>query len=264
MLTRIDDIQAAGLSPLLARMPIESVRIAALLHAYGTDHAFFTTYLQNRTKAVLSQIDDTFLLIDCGADYSELAFFMRMSPHFSTLLGTYPSLENIARLLPGGTLQRHIRMAAYARPSAEIKNVEIDRHPSLRDIYMLTGQAAASFDAWYADLSHRIRHGCARAYMVRIGRHPAAACLISAESRYAGLISSVTTEERWRGNGFASALVYAASADLFSCGKRPVLECAPSLCPFYIRLGFLRECETGTFLPQSGAESISPPEFSYD
>ncbi|MFT8888159.1 MAG: GNAT family N-acetyltransferase [Ethanoligenens sp.] len=247
MIARIDDEQAARLAPLFTRRATESVRIAALLDAYGTGHAFFSTYLQNEGHAVLAQIDDTFLLMDCGADYAELACFMQWNPYFLRLMGAYRPLETIAALLPNGTLHRHVQMTAYAAMPSKTPAIQIDRHPALRDIYAVEGTTSTAFDVWYADISHRIRHCCARAYLVRMDGEPVAACLISAESRWAGLISSVATKEQWRGRGLATALVNAACADLIGCGKLAVLECEFSLCQFYSQLGFLRDFEIGTY-----------------
>lgn len=257
MISRINDEQAAWLAPVFARRAADSVRIAALLDAYGTGHAFFATYLQDHGRAVLAQIDDTFLLMDRGADYAELADFLRWSPHFARLMGMYTSLEKIAARLPGGVLDRYVRMAAYAVLPVQVPDIRIERCPNLRDVYAVEGATCAPFDAWYADISHRIRHGCARAYLVRVDGEPAAACLISAESRWAGLISSVATEEAFRGRGLATALVQVACADLIGCGKLPVLECAVSLCPFYTRLGFLRDCEIGTYIPVAADGNFS-------
>lgn len=249
MISQIDDEQAVWLLPFFARRATDSVRIASLLDAYGTGHAFFSIYLQDHHRAVLAQIDDTFLLMDRGADYADLARFFQLSPNFARLMGAYAPLEKIAARLPGGVLDRYVRMAAYAVIPANVPEVRIERSPDLRDVYAVEGATCAPFNAWYVDISHRIRHGCARAYLVRVDDEPAAACLISAESRWAGLISSVATGKAWRGRGFATALVQAACADLLGCGKLPVLECAFSLCTFYTRLGFLRDCEIGTYMP---------------
>lgn len=254
MITRIDDAQAARLAPLFADRAAESIRISALLDAYGTGHAFFSTYLQGQKYAILSQLDDTFLLLDNGADYAELASFMQWSPHFSRLLGACPPLESVVALLPGGTMQRYVRMVAYTNPSSFPEpSVEIQCNPPLKDVYAAGGTSSSDFDVWYADMSHRIRHGCARSYLIRVDGEPVSSCLISAESRWAGLISGVFTKKSWRGRGFASALVHAASADLFRCKKLAVLECEFSLCRFYLNLGFLRDGEIGTYTYQTAS-----------
>lgn len=251
MIVRINDEQAKQLAPLFARRAADSVRISALLGAYGVGHAFFSIYLQKQKRAILSQLDDTFLLMDCGADHAELAHFMRWSPHFSRLIGAYPSLESIAALLPDGALRRYARMTALVPTSSPKSGLEIDRRPSLQEVYNVGGSSSSTFDVWYADMSHRIRHGWARAYLIRMDGEPVSACLVSAESRWAGLISSVATKESWRGHGLASALIQAACTDLLHCKKSVVLECEFSLCRFYANLGFLMDCELGTYESQS-------------
>lgn len=255
MIVRIDDKQSKQLAPLFAHRAVDSVRIAALLGAYGVGHTFFSIYLQDQKRAVLSQLDDTFLLMDYGAKYTELAQFIQWSPHFSRLMGTYTSLEPIATFLPDGTLRRYARMTALKPTSSLKSDVQIDHRPSLREVYEVGGSSSSAFDVWYADMSHRIRHGWARAYLIRADGEPVSACLVSAESHWAGLISSVATKKNWRGHGFASALIQAAASDLFHCEKSVVLECEFSLCRFYDNLGFRMDCELGTYEPPSAMPS---------
>lgn len=100
--------------------------------------------------------------------------------------------------------------------------------------------AVGEFTPWYVDVSHRIRHGCARAYLLRSGEEPVSVCLISAESDSAGLLSGVATNPRFRRHGFAGELVGRACRDLTARGKLPVLECLPSLSGFYGGLGFYK------------------------
>lgn len=252
MIARINAQKARQLDRLFARFPVESVRIAGLLDAYGTGHAFLSTYTQNDDQALLTQIDDTFLLFEplpSRADDAELSEFLRWSPHFSRLLGTFPSLERLRGLLPDGTLQNHIRMSACSAPKASVfpQPFSMERGPKLPEVFaLLNPTAPGGFAAWYADLSHRIRHRCARAYLAKYGGVAVSACLVSIESRYAGLISNVFTSTEWRGRGLATAVVAAATADLAAAGRLAVLECSLHLCPFYLRLGYTRYDETGT------------------
>ncbi len=242
MLAQIHD--AREFDSLFAHKKVESVRISALISAYGTGLSFFQIYEQNRRQAVLARLDDDFFLLDNGADFEELAVFLRMEPHFSCLCGPADAVEKLAALIPGARCETFCRMAVPEAPTLRkqaetpFKRFSIDRDPPLRAVYPLSGPKSGAFDAWYADVSHRIRHGCARAYLLRADGAPASACLISAESEWAGLISGVFTVPSCRGRGLASALVSAASADLIACGKQPVLDCLAPLSGFYARLGF--------------------------
>lgn len=249
MLAMVGTKDEARLQTLLDRRPAEAVRLAGLLKAYGLRCAFLDFYLQNGGDAVLARIDENFLLFEpvpARADAAELARFLRLSPRFAHLLGARETLARVGAQVPGSALQGHVRMVNAA--GAPLFARPVERQPDLRAVSAFLrrmGQHIA--DAWYTDLSHRLRHGCARAFLVRDEeQQAAAACLVSAESRAAGLISNVLTAPAFRRRGFGTAVVAAAAGDLIADGKCAVIECAPALTPFYARLGFLPQGETGT------------------
>jgi GNAT superfamily N-acetyltransferase len=254
MLTSADKSMAEKLMPLLYPAPEISVRLAALLCAYGTGCTFFNVWIQNDFGAALFRLENTFSLLDLGdTDFEEAAFFLNFNPYFKRLTGDYGTVQTISSLLDrSGTLERmnllrHAATAVNFSPEQSAR-FEIATQPELRGVFDLIADVLpqeSDYPAWYADLSHRIRHGCARAYLLSDGGKPASACLISAESAKAGLISGVATKPLFRGHGNASQLITKVCSDLNACGKIPVLECYDALLSFYEKRGFEKIGEMG-------------------
>jgi predicted GNAT family acetyltransferase len=117
------------------------------------------------------------------------------------------------------------------------------KHPDLKKIFSIiktTYEGNMEFGPWYVDISHRKRHDCARVYLINdlLDSKPASACLISAESDCAGLISGVSTLPQYRGRGYATTGVIQACTDLRHDRKLPLLECYDEKRPYYEKLGF--------------------------
>ena len=82
---------------------------------------------------------------------------------------------------------------------------------SPRELYPLLSacfsEGLPSFDGWYADVSHRLRHGCCRIAVVHENGRPVACAMTTAEGGGAALIGAVATHPDFRGRGYASACV---------------------------------------------------------
>lgn len=260
MLRLIDKAPDRALNATLEAHPELSVRIGALWQAYGPGRNFFNVWLQDGDRACLARLDDVFFLVDGtvdingGTDWEEIASMLRMSPEFSCLLTTETAARRVAERLGSpvsvGT-RRLLRMDTLPR-GPRPAGVTIDRRPDLRSVYRVAASffpMPGGFIAWYTDMSHRLRHGCARAYALWTDGAPASVCLVSAQSGQAGLISSVTTLPACRGRGFASALLHAACADLLQSGRTPILECRPELLTFYRERGFREFCPMAELRP---------------
>lgn len=234
--------------------PLDTVRIAALLAAYGSVFPFFETWMSEDRLCAVARLDAAgFLAAAPGADPDELAAFFRFGPGFASLTGPVPAVEAVAAALdvPQGCLRRFERLRfEHFPPSLQAEPLPAGPMPAerpvcgafpLREVYAVLTEigetGGIAFDAWYADMSHRLRHGCARAYTAGPGK-PVSACLVAAESAAAGLIAGVATLPDFRNRGYASSLVLRAAEDLRAAGKCTVLECTQSLLPFYQKLGF--------------------------
>jgi GNAT superfamily N-acetyltransferase len=249
VLTRAAENEAAGLMPLLEGAPERSVRLSALLRAYGTSRNFFNVWIQDDFGAVISRLEDTFSIMDCGrADLEEAAFFLEFNPYFKRLSGDINIVEQLFPLFGARLRLERVNLMSFDGKGSAARMPGLSRKPQLKTVFdVITGELPQESDymAWYADLSHRIRHGCARAYLLSDGGEPASACLVSAESNSAGLISGVATRPRFRGRGMATRVIACACTDLAAVGKTPVLECVDEMMPFYKKLGFKKIGDIG-------------------
>lgn len=243
---------ADKLLTLFEKAPEYAVRPQALLTCYGPARHFLHYWIQNEGGLVLSQFEETFTLLEFSdPDYEEAAVFLSSNPECRRLNGSLDALSHTAlHLGPHQKISRRNLLIADAMQEASISS--IDSKPDLRDVLEVISISMPrdlNFAAWYADLSLRIRHLCARAYLIREpGGKPVSACLVGAESKRAGLISCVATKHAYRGKGYAQALLRQACADLSACSKTPVLECSDDILPFYRNLGFCKFGETGELI----------------
>jgi hypothetical protein len=240
MLTHLKNDEIERIQNVICVQPAFNVRVSALLKAYGCDQTFFNVWHQN-FDTVLARLESSFFICEGeNADFEELAFFLNFNPYFRRLSGKTDVVEKIAVHLTGKYECRYFDFLTWraGKPYVCGQNV-INASPSLRDVYSVMDKAknddftVGDFTPWYTDISHRIRHGCARAYLLKSGGVPASSCLISAESGLAGILSGIATRPQFRGHGFAAAVLQRACHDLADCGKLPVLECLPSITRYY-------------------------------
>lgn len=247
MLNHLKNNERERLQAVLAAQPAFNVRVSALLKAYGAGQSFFNVWHQD-FDTVLARLESSFFI--CAgenADFEEIAFFLRFNPYFNRVIGKSEAIEKIAAFFAGGYERRSFDfLALQEKATVTGEQPAIDALPSLSDVYNVMDSAKSDeftvgdFVPWYTDISHRIRHGCARAFLLKSGGLAASACLVSAESQSAGLISGVATCPEFRGHGFAIAVLRRACSDLAQGGKLPVLECLPSLTKYYSNQGFYK------------------------
>lgn len=224
--------------------PELSVRLQALLSAYGVRQRFFEVWRHNRDSFLL-RLEGNFHLVEGpDADHEELAAFLSCSPQFFTLSGESGAVLRVSDHFSPPHNITYSNILCLNNIKDNISALAVEDRPRLRDVYEVLqsvngeGFDIGAFDPWYVDLSHRIRHGCAQALLLREGKDPACCCLITALSPFAGLIGGVATKPCYRKNGHASALVVFAARQLLSSRRLPVLECTDELMGFYLRLGF--------------------------
>jgi ribosomal protein S18 acetylase RimI-like enzyme len=251
MLIRVKEDEIDRIQKMLAEQPDFGVRVSALLKAYGAGQEFFSAWHQNY-NTVLARLESSFFICAGeGADFEEIAFFLDFNPYFHRLTGKTQTVEDISACLSHNHKKyRSDFLAGEKNLTGTDDRFEIDAAPSLEDVYKVISAAqtkdftVGDFVPWYVDISHRIRHDCARAYLLKADNIPVSTCIISAESDFAGFISGVATIPQYRSRGFAASVVRRASFDLAECGKLPVLECLPYLTDYYIKLGFKKIGET--------------------
>lgn len=234
----------------LSRSPQLTVRLQALLSAYGIRQRFFETWVQNR-DSFLMRLDGHFeFIMGPDAETIEIAVLLSCSRAFSSLSGEAGAVDAVAEQLPFNAAVTYYSilgfnsgLQAHVTPALD-PTLVVDTAPRLIEVYdLLEGMARegfelGSFDAWYVDFSHRLRHNCADVYLLRENGVPAACCLVTARSRHAGLIGGLATLPGRRGRGYATLLLGHAVSKICAAGLLPVLECGDDLYGFYANRGF--------------------------
>lgn len=205
---------------------VEAQKIRALCRAYGFGYDFCRVYAQGES-AFLSLLDGSAVLWAAqGADFGELAEFLRMNGFSELFCGGEAARELSARL--GLAPQQALLM----RFDGCAQDYTVDYSPCLSDVYEIVGQAfGMEFEPWYLDLSHRIRHGVSTAALA--GR---SALVIQHRANGEALLSQIATDPQYTGQGSASRLILGVCARL--APDRVYVLCERRLEGFYARLGF--------------------------
>ncbi len=186
-------------------------RIQALLAAYGNSYDFCRLYLQEESGALLACLDDSAILYaPNGVAPEELAGCLEMTKA-SSLLADAAEAEGLLPFLPSADARTGKIMgkrASYATPSDQL--VKADTLPALHKVHRLIEQGfgeTGTFDNWYCDISHRIRHGVGQAFLYR-----ELACAVAAEWGDRVLLSQIAVSPACRGSGYGSAMLQAVEA----------------------------------------------------
>ena len=213
-----------------------AVKIAAKAQAYGLSRPFLRVYA-GEDGSVLSVMDGVATLYP-GSDADEALLFVRMSPDVHALRTDAAAAKQMAASL-GVPCQTGVTMEYRGDPIANASADTLsprDAYPLLSAVF---GESLPPFDVWYADVSHRLRHGvCRIAGVTEQGRAVSCAMTV-AETETAWMIGAVATHPDVRGRGYASAAVRSLVARGQAAGKRvlisPKNDAARAL---YGRLGF--------------------------
>lgn len=240
MLKRLEEKEIAELQSSLLKDPVYNLRVSALIDAYGANQSFFNVWHEN-FKSVVASLDGSFFI--CESDDSnleEIKEFLLFAPGVLSISGKKETVETIG-LSYNKRTDYHVMIN---KSCSGAENIETEKDPKLTDIYKLISESdsddltVGSFNEWYADISHRIRHKCAKAYLLKENGQAVSALLVSAISQKAGLISGVVTDKKYRGRKYASRLLSKACGELKDEGRFAVAECSQGLIKFYIKSGF--------------------------
>ena len=96
--------------------------------------------------------------------------------------------------------------------------------------------SSVDFESWYVDVSHRIRHGAAKAVTLNINGEIISSGIFSSIYNNDAILTAVSTQSEFRRMGYASALVSAMVCDIK--GKVYLMRDKNKNEEFYKKLGF--------------------------
>lgn len=209
----------------LPQKGVEANKIRALYMAYGMKYGFCRFFRQG--ELYVSVLDGSVVICGESDDYSELAGFLTVNG-FTDIFCCEAVGEKLSELLRISCdkvkLMRFHGCDDGGRPVTEAD--------SLSDVYDIIKEGFdIEFEPWYLDMSHRVRHGISRCYVL----DDSAALTVQHEINGEALISQVAVRRSSRGKGIGTALVSAVSSSIH--GEVYVI-CEDRLEAFYKRAGF--------------------------
>ena len=213
-----------------------ALRIHSLKRAYGIDVPFIRYYADNH-GGLLSIMDGAGVL-SCTENREEWAVFITMNPDIFHL---HCSAEMGRQLRKTGGWQGREGVVLKYAGIREFDVLEICESPYLPHVHELLSQcfeSMSTLNAWYPDVSHRIRHDCANIATILDGERVVSTAMTVAETEDAALLGQVATDSRYRGRGYAQTCI---KSIVSMCKEKelyilPVTDYAQSL---YVKMGFV-------------------------
>lgn len=216
---------------------IYSIRIKALLTAYGTGYDFATFYCcynaRNKKIAIISKLDNDFTICykNCDLeDFDEISDFIKVIGYDSFLTDDSFIFKGNKNYDTGAVMETEKKV------EISLPYAEIDEFPKLMDLYNLNDFDNWDFEAWYVDLSHRIRHKTAKAYALKVNEEIVSNAIFSSIYNGNAILTSVQTDPVFRNMGYASALVSNMICDIR--GRVYLMREKGKNESFYKKLGF--------------------------
>ena len=210
-------------------------RILGMFKCYGANFDFLDFWLQkdeNKVTAAISRFEgEAWLLASQDANWEELSEFVRViAPIVLTDVKTAKALG----LDPQNEFFEVCKETADGGDNAP--------PPPIMQIYdlLMSGRdgdiGISGKDEWYADISHRFRHGIAKAKVAQ--NAVALAGFVTDDS---ALISGVATKPSARGNGEGSAALDGLCKLLYP--RKVYAEATDKVVGFYLKNGFSKSAK---------------------
>ncbi len=199
-------------------------RILSLAQTYGVDQPFLR-FWRGEYGSAISLMDGHAVMEVRQEERDELFIFLTMQPEIRSVRTDEDSARLLAALWPRSRLTAGLIMTPQT-PLSPSGGAVIVTSP--RDLYPVLqagfGEGLPPFDVWYADVSHRMRHGACRAAVVREGETLVSCAMTVAEWTDGAVMGAVATRPECRGKGYASACV-TALADVLAKEGRQIYLC---------------------------------------
>lgn len=217
-----------------------AIRIHSLKRAYGLNVPFIRYYADG-AGGLLSVMDGAGVL-SANSNIEEWLIFVTMNPeihhlHCSAAMGRLFMKNGGWQGREGCVLKYH---GHYTFPLASVCET-----PYLPDVHKLLCDCfdkMPSLNAWYPDVSHRLRHDCAKIATVLDGEKVVSTAMTVAETDTAAIIGQVATNSYYRGRGYAETCI---NSLISRCKDKslyilPMTDIARSL---YEKIGFSADGE---------------------
>lgn len=210
-------------------------KIYSISSCYGFDRKFATFWLDDVRSAVFSLMDGTMIIAGTISNGDEARDFIRMlSP--SEIITT---IRNSDVLELNVTVTGDIMRKSADESSAPSSEIAPDETVDIRELYAFfeaCGMSLGEFEAFYLDLSHKLRHKESFVFTKR-SEKIASAAIVSAMTPRASVVSCIATDEAHRREGLAAGLMKRIEAFL---GTRSlyIFKAAGENTEFYASLDF--------------------------
>ena len=213
-----------------------AIRIHSLKNAYGLDVPFIRYYADD-CGGLLSVMDGAAVL-SCTQNEEEWLVFITMNPDIYSLHCSAELGHQLCEM--GGWQGREGVVLKYAG-QRDFTAIGVCETPYLPNVHTLLNEcfdSMASLNAWYPDVSHRIRHDCAKIATILNNGEVISTAMTVAETDAAAVLGQVATHNDFRGRGYAKICI---NSLISRCKDKslyilPMNETAHSL---YVKMGFI-------------------------
>ncbi|MBQ8683336.1 MAG: GNAT family N-acetyltransferase [Clostridia bacterium] len=216
---------------------IATLRILSLHEAYGD--VPFVRYYADDEGSLLCLMDGVCFFSPAVTLTEEWQLFLNMNPDIRHI-GCSGVVGEAIAACGGWCLAKKAPVMQYQRTSRPAGAPSLCRTPSLPGVYALLQQCfteISPFEAWYPDVSHRVRHGCCMLSCAQDNDRIVSTAMTVAQADGHALLGQVATHPDYRCRGLAAACLN----DLISRWQGdhlyivPATEAAEKL---YKKLGF--------------------------
>lgn len=204
---------------------IYSGKIKALGKAYGFSYPFLKIYNNPESGTVLSVYYGSAVV--CGACDEETGLFLR-EIGVAEILMSEESYENAFSDIEA----KRLHIMEYKGENSGIPLLSSDA-PYEKVYEILKDGFDISFDDWYTDMCHNVRHGVSEIFT--LDGKATASKMFSVDG--ISLISLVAVKNEYRGKGFGNSVIRSVSENLAE-NTRVYVICKDGLVPFYSKNGY--------------------------
>ncbi len=182
-----------------------AIRIDSLMCAYGANVPFVRFYTDDY-GSMMSLMDGTAVLY-CSENAEEWSFFITMNPE---ILHVHCSADFGRLLISIGGWQGREGVVLKYGANADVVADGVCENPYLPDVHALLCACfdeMAPLNAWYPDVSHRLRHDSGRIAVILNGETVVSTAMTVAETDTAAIIGQVATHSDFRGRGYAKTCI---------------------------------------------------------